>query len=71
MAALRLRAIRFAYLLASELELQGIKLTEQPLNQIRNEELSLRYEDDQRLIRLYVTNTRSEAFQVVLNIQVK
>ena len=71
MAALRLRAIRFAYLLASELELQDIKLTEQPLNQIRNEELSLRYEDDQRLIRLYVTNTQSEAFQVVLNIQVK
>lgn len=65
-AALRLRAIRFAHLLASELQLQGINL-EEVSNADPSTELLLRYAGADRTIQISV-ESRMDAYTVTLSI---
>lgn len=65
-AALRLRAIRFAHLLASELQLQGINL-EEVSNAGPATELLLRYAGADRIIQISV-ESRMDAYTVTLSI---
>lgn len=65
-AALRLRAIRFAHMLASELQLQGINL-EEVSNAGPATELLLRYTGADRTIQISV-ESRMDAYTVTLSI---
>lgn len=65
-AALRLRAIRFAHMLASELQLQGINL-EEVSNAGPATELLLRYAGTDRTIQISV-ESRMDAYTVTLSI---
>lgn len=65
-AALRLRAIRFAHMLASELQLQGINL-EEVSNAGPATELLLRYAGADRTIQISV-ESRMDAYTVTLSI---
>ena len=68
---LRLQAVRFAYLLSSELETQGVKFVEEPANPSDQEELMLCSEQEGRTIRISVTYNQHNAYEVTLHVQLR
>lgn len=71
LASLRLQSVRFAYLVAAELEMQGIKFVEKPADQAKGEELMLQWEKEDRVVQIYVKYNQRDAYEVILRIQLR
>lgn len=68
---LRAQNIRFAYLLAAELEIQGIKFEEKSVDQAKGEELKLQWEQKNHIAQIYVKYNQHDAYKVTLRIQLR
>ena len=71
LSSLRLQSVRFAYLLAAELEAQGIKLMEKTADQTKQEELKLCWENEDRTVQIYVIYDRRNGYVVTLRAQLR